>query len=620
MPSPSEEHFFQDIEKVRDNSKSFFQGSQKKPVAGFIFNKPSKENVLKPANRFEDEEEEEESNFNPLNFRKEIPSADPRIAEEEEERKKRLAESINQDFKDSYPEQIETQEKTDSEIRDSLIEAEAKPDETPQEEIEPETKVLELNIDGSEEENEPLNEVSSVDKESELTNIETGFTPALKHPDQDTTTIPPSIEQTQIEKSLEEPFKEVGQRELDQEMPVKIFSGEKENEEEQKLIDEGEPNEQDEIIPITINTTPPPSKLEVREIPLEAKLEKELEDQASVNPNLSEVLVEEKPEEIARSTQNQELSSKVDPAILSIPKNIEDDSNQEVKEKDFSEEIFNAWEKFKNSTDKSVREKIISEIGYQIARDQETKGNVFDAYKAVDKAERSLFFRLLILDEKEGIEEKTQKSINLAPLEEIKDEENKNEEETGYQKNILKSFAQFENVPREDRTVLRDFLSDLLERLRFQKREGIKAPAEEELEIEEEEEEEIAELENLNSEQNTPIPEKIALRNDLSRGELGKIIIDLAREEIENNGSIPDNTVLENVYNKEFEDFLRSCSLLDLEVIIKSNNKVLEAAKEKNIESIITLSQVLDTYLKTKRDEKERELREYTAKSLESRV
>ena len=98
-------------------------------------------------------------------------------------------------------------------------------------------------------------------------------------------------------------------------------------------------------------------------------------------------------------------------------------------------------------------------------------------------------------------------------------------------------------------------MSDLLERLRFQKKEGVKAPSKEE--IEEEEEEEVAEFENFNNQESTPQTEKIELRSDLSRSELGKIIINLAREEIEANGSIPDNNILESIYNKEFEDFLK---------------------------------------------------------------
>jgi len=266
-------------------------------------------------------------------------------------------------------------------------------------------------------------------------------------------------------------------------------------------------------------------------------------------------------------------------------------SESEKDQDDFKEKVFGAWEKYKIEQDEGAKEKIISEIGFLVEEDQEKFKDNFDVYEIIDQIEKSLYCRMIILEEKEKLEKESGKIVELTPFSRINHKEDASEEEKKYKEELLFALSGMEKVSQEERNKLQKFIVDLAEYLRFQK-------------IEEEEK---------------PLPENIELKKNLSRDELGKMVIEFAKEEIDKNGSLPEEEILKEGYQKEFEPFLKSCGLFDLEVLKRSNKEILETAKSKNIESIISLANSLDNYLEEKRMTKEKELRDYTAKSLSDR-
>lgn len=107
--------------------------------------------------------------------------------------------------------------------------------------------------------------------------------------------------------------------------------------------------------------------------------------------------------------------------------------------------------------------------------------------------------------------------------------------------------------------------------------------------------------------------EKQTLKKDLSRDELGLMIINLAKQDL--NASFEEEK-LKTIYQENFESILKSCGLFDLEVLKRSNREILETAKRKGVQSIVSLTESFDQYLEEERQKKEQELRAFTAKSL----
>lgn len=102
----------------------------------------------------------------------------------------------------------------------------------------------------------------------------------------------------------------------------------------------------------------------------------------------------------------------------------------------------------------------------------------------------------------------------------------------------------------------------------------------------------------------------------LSRDELGKTLIDLAKEEIQRHSGIPDIETLKPVFESKFGDLLKGYGLFDIGVLIKRNEIIMQAAERKQVASIVKLTQAFDTYLKNKKAEKEKKTREFLAKRL----
>jgi len=107
------------------------------------------------------------------------------------------------------------------------------------------------------------------------------------------------------------------------------------------------------------------------------------------------------------------------------------------------------------------------------------------------------------------------------------------------------------------------------------------------------------------------------LKKDMSREELGRIMIELAKEEMEQVGFVPDAETLNSVYEKKFGEFLKTLSLFDLRVLIRENEIIMETAEKKQIENLVRLTQALDKYLRGKKEEKEQVTRRYLTAQLE---
>ena len=107
------------------------------------------------------------------------------------------------------------------------------------------------------------------------------------------------------------------------------------------------------------------------------------------------------------------------------------------------------------------------------------------------------------------------------------------------------------------------------------------------------------------------------IKKDLSREELGKILINLAKEEMEQYGFVPDAATLNAVYEEKFGDFLKSCSLFNLRILIRQNEIIMEAAEKKQVENIVRLTQAFAEYLNAKKEEKEQKTRQYLNMKLE---
>lgn len=106
-------------------------------------------------------------------------------------------------------------------------------------------------------------------------------------------------------------------------------------------------------------------------------------------------------------------------------------------------------------------------------------------------------------------------------------------------------------------------------------------------------------------------------RKYLSRDELGKTLIELAKEEIERRSGIPDIETLKPIFESKFGDLIKTYGLFDLGLLIKRNEVIMEAAEKKQVTSIVKLTQAFDTYLKNKKEEKEKKTQEFLAKKLE---
>lgn len=103
----------------------------------------------------------------------------------------------------------------------------------------------------------------------------------------------------------------------------------------------------------------------------------------------------------------------------------------------------------------------------------------------------------------------------------------------------------------------------------------------------------------------------------MSRDELGKALIELTKNEIEQHGDIPNQEILDPVFESQFGELVKGLSLFDLNVFIRRNEVITEAAQRKQIDNIVRLTKAFNVYLCAKRDEKEKKTQDFLAKKLE---
>jgi len=102
----------------------------------------------------------------------------------------------------------------------------------------------------------------------------------------------------------------------------------------------------------------------------------------------------------------------------------------------------------------------------------------------------------------------------------------------------------------------------------------------------------------------------------ISRDELGREIIALAKEEIEKHGDIPSQEVLDPVFESTFGERVKVMGLFDLGVLIKRSEIIRDMAHTKNIQNIVRLTDAFAKYLETKKEEKEKKTRDFLTKKM----
>jgi hypothetical protein len=199
--------------------------------------------------------------------------------------------------------------------------------------------------------------------------------------------------------------------------------------------------------------------------------------------------------------------------------------------------------------------------------------------------------RAVIMEEAEKIEQATNKKIKLQPFEETESQEGVYEK---YEKAMKKSLKSITETNLADRRAMQEYVVALTENLRFQKYE----------------EDHLAED-----------VRDYKLKEDklkkVSRDELGKLLIEMAKSEIEKAGFVPDKETLKVIYDQKFAQYLRYLDLFDLEILILENLVIKKTAEKKQVGNITRIAEAFDEYLKGKKQEKEKRTRAFLAGKLE---
>ena len=285
---------------------------------------------------------------------------------------------------------------------------------------------------------------------------------------------------------------------------------------------------------------------------------------------------------------DEHIKEEATPVSIEEPKAIESDPNKEILEQiltDLGKEIIAKFEEYKGSENAGRRKEIANEAGSEVLESQKNiseknlgsyleSGEVSELVKSILS---KFSTRIIIFQETEKIEQRIGKELNLSSLETL--------DSTEFGKIFCQSLGDFDNNMTEG-SKLTDFLVDFVESL----------------------------LSLRFTEKQSSMDQ---IKKDMSREELGKVLIGLAKEEMEQYGFVPDTVTLNSVYENKFGEFLKSCSLFDLKVMIHQNEIIMEAAEKKQIDNIVRLTQAFDQYLRAKKEEKEKKTREFLASRLE---
>jgi len=102
----------------------------------------------------------------------------------------------------------------------------------------------------------------------------------------------------------------------------------------------------------------------------------------------------------------------------------------------------------------------------------------------------------------------------------------------------------------------------------------------------------------------------------LTRDELGREIIALAKEEIEKHNDIPIQEILNPVFESKFGETIKVLGLFDLAVLMRRNEVIQDTARAKDIQNIVRLTEAFAKYLETKKEEKEQKTKDFLTKKL----
>jgi len=105
-------------------------------------------------------------------------------------------------------------------------------------------------------------------------------------------------------------------------------------------------------------------------------------------------------------------------------------------------------------------------------------------------------------------------------------------------------------------------------------------------------------------------------KSDLSRDDLGKLLIEITKEEIEQHGFVPESEILNPVFESKFGEHIKKIGLFDLGILMRRNEVIMEAAEIKQIENIVRLTKAFDAYLRTKKEEKEEKTQKFLVQRL----
>ena len=217
--------------------------------------------------------------------------------------------------------------------------------------------------------------------------------------------------------------------------------------------------------------------------------------------------------------------------------------------------------------------------------------NVFLILEAVF---HSLFMRSIIAEVAQDIEKATSKKIHLPPF---KDTKGELVEYAQYEKQMKQALGSLAEIDFIDKKILRSFLVEMAENLRVRQYEKKKKEGQtEEYDI-----------------------EKDKLKN-INRDVLGKILISMAKEELEKSGTVPEEGKLLLIYENRFGEYLKARDIFDLNVLARQNQIIAQTAREKQIENIIRLTEAFNKFLEAKLREKEERTRNFFRERLEKMV
>ncbi len=326
---------------------------------------------------------------------------------------------------------------------------------------------------------------------------------------------------------------------------------------ETKMIDDGE-DQPEELIPIKVNSPEMPATEE--ETAPEQKTEEPAES------SVLEIPTVEKIEETIKSEEN----------LPEVPK-----LDEKTKERlDFlGQEIFDRWEEYKTQPQREKLTQIdFEEITEKNAEEKDAMLKDFEA------SLRSFFCRLIIKEEKQKLNPENQTGDSMV-------EENKNPSQRELIDDKLKKLV-FSEDQKEN---LKNFIFEVTENLRFKNFEEKYDPDNvKEYSIEEDK------------------------MKNISRDELGQLLLGMAKEEMDKAGTIPTEEVLVSTYEEKFGSYLKLRDLFDLEILAKENKIIDEMAKEKDIQNVGLLTEAFSKFIQNKKTEKEQKIRAYLAKRLQA--